>query len=63
MEQRKKQVTELTDKNNALANQNVLAAGDNALIKDQIRHTININKDVISFFFIKKDFGGDREVY
>lgn len=47
MEQRKKQVTELTDKNNALANQNVLAAGDNALIKDQIRHTININKDIL----------------
>lgn len=38
---------ELTDKINFLNNSNNMSEGDNSLLKDQIKHTINLNKEIL----------------
>ena len=47
-------VCELNDKIAWLKNSNTVSEGDNNLVRDQIRHTINLNKEVWFFFLIWK---------
>merc|ERR1711957_1164269 len=49
---------DLNDKISFLKNSNNISEGDNSLLKDQIRHTINLNKEILEEInkFVDADF-------
>lgn len=47
LENKMDKVCELNDKIAWLKNSNTVSEGDNNLVRDQIRHTINLNKEIL----------------
>lgn len=47
LEHKMNAICELNDKISWLKNSNTISEGDNNLIRDQIRHTINLNKEIL----------------